>query len=119
MKTISAKVAINLRLVVFITVTYIIAVFFVALTDYLLLKPFNDVVEFSHATNLAVNLSAAAFAGLAIGSFEVFFLKNRFRKRPFGQVLLTKSVFYIVAILSGWCSSNGGLSLCSPSSCSR
>jgi adenylate cyclase len=100
MKTHSAKVAINLRLVVFITVTYIIAVLYVALTDYLLLKPYEDVVTFSHTTNLLVNLAAAIFAGLAIGSFEVFFLKNRFRKRSFGQVLLAKSGFYIAAIFS-------------------
>ncbi|MGB5872430.1 MAG: adenylate/guanylate cyclase domain-containing protein [Bacteroidota bacterium] len=94
----SAKAAINLRLVVFITVTYIIAVLFVTLADYLLLKPFEQFVTFPHTTNLVINLVAAVIAGLAVGSFEVFYLKNRFRKRSFGQVLLIKSGFYIGAI---------------------
>jgi adenylate cyclase len=98
MKSFPAKVAINLRLVVFITVTYIIAVLFVTLADYLLLKPFEKFVTFSHTTNLVINLVAALIAGLAVGSFEVFVLKNRFRRRPFGQVLLIKSGFYIGAI---------------------
>jgi len=100
METISAKIAINLRLVVFITMTYIIGVLYVALTDYLMFKPHEDVVTFSHTMNLIVNLSAAIFAGLAIGSFEVFFLKDRFRKISFGQVLLVKSAFYIFAMFA-------------------
>jgi len=98
MKTHSAKFAINLRLVVFITLTYIIAVLYIELIVYLQFKPYQDVVAVSHSLNLLMNLSAAVFAGLAIGSFEVFYLKERLRKRSFGQVLLVKSAFYIAAV---------------------
>ena len=100
MKTYSARFAINLRRVVFITVTFITAVLYIGLTIYLLFKPYDDLVAFPHASSLIINLSAAVLAGFAIGSFEVFVLKNRFRKRSFGQVLLAKSGFYIVAVFT-------------------
>ncbi|MCF8231409.1 MAG: adenylate/guanylate cyclase domain-containing protein [Bacteroidales bacterium] len=54
---------------------------------------------FSLGRSIFYTLLAATFAGLIVGTIEVFFLKRLFRKRAFFIVVLSKSLFYFLLLV--------------------
>jgi len=55
--------------------------------------------SFNLAKSIFYTFLAATFAGLVVGSLEVFFLKNLFRKRPFFISVMCKSFLYFLLLV--------------------
>lgn len=61
-----------------------------------------DIYKFNYSYNfvriLIIACSAVIFGGFFLAIFEILFFNKLFRKKPFGTVLLVKSIFYISGI---------------------
>lgn len=56
-------------------------------------------LPYSLASSLLYSFIAASLGGFIFGGMEVFYLRNLLRKKPFGIVLLTKSIIYMGMLL--------------------
>ncbi|MCB9220013.1 MAG: adenylate/guanylate cyclase domain-containing protein [Ignavibacteriales bacterium] len=63
-----------------------------------------DIYDLNYKYNLPrvliIAVSVVAVGGTVLAMFEVLFFSKFFRKKPFGMVLLTKSLFYFASIFS-------------------
>lgn len=61
-----------------------------------------DIYKFNYSYNfvriLIIACSAVIFGGFFLAVFEILFFNKLFRKKPFGTVLIVKSIFYISGI---------------------
>jgi adenylate cyclase len=55
--------------------------------------------SYDFGRSIAVTIIAAVIAGLSIGSFEIFYFQNRFRKKSFSYTVFVKSLTYSFAMI--------------------
>ncbi|MGM0567222.1 MAG: adenylate/guanylate cyclase domain-containing protein [Bacteroidota bacterium] len=56
-------------------------------------------IPYNLAQSLLYSFISASLGGFLFGGLELFYLKNAFRKRPFGGVMILKSLIYIVLLI--------------------
>lgn len=117
MKLSPIKLQIRLKRVMILTIAWIIAGIFFNIIEYLLIYPASQIKDIRSLTSevhissydfgrsLVVTIIASIIAGLSIGSFEIFYFQNRFRKKSFSYTVFIKSLVYsftmIVLIIVG------------------
>ena len=84
--------------ILYITVSWILASLYFSFLIYLLFVPYLEQFNINMGYSLTINSLAALFAGLILGSFEMFYFKDRFRKKPFIYTIISKSIFYLVSM---------------------
>jgi len=84
--------------ILYITVSWVLASLYFSFLIYLLFLPYFEQLNISMGPFSIINSLGALFAGLILGSFEIFYFKNRFRKKPFIYTIIYKSVFYLVSM---------------------
>ena len=107
----SIKFQIKLKRVLSLTIAWVIAGIFFSVIEYLIIYPFTQIENYrilTKETNLppydfirsiSVTVIAAIIAGLSIGTFEIFYFQNRFRKKSFSFTVIIKSLVYSFAML--------------------
>jgi adenylate cyclase len=107
----SLKLRIKLKRVLSLTIAWIAAGFFFNIIEYLLVYPASQIYNIRKLTpelhissydfgrSVGVTLIAAVIAGISIGSFEIFYFQNRFRKKSFGYTVFIKSLVYSSAMI--------------------
>jgi adenylate cyclase len=113
----SIKLQIKLKRVLSLTIAWIAAGTFFTVIEYLLIHPAAKIVNIQNLTpevhissynfsrSIFVTIIAAIIAGLSIGTFEIFYFQNRFRKKSFSYTVIIKSLVYtftmILLIITG------------------
>lgn len=107
----SVKLHIKIKRVLSLTIAWIVAGIFFAIIEYLIIYPATQIENFQTLTNevnvppydfgrsISVTIIAAIIAGLSIGTFEIFYFQNRFRKKSFSYTVFIKSLVYSFAML--------------------
>ena len=102
----SIKLHIRIKRVLSLTIAWIAAGIFFTVIEYLLIHPVTQIENIQNLTaevnissydfgrSIAVTIIAAIIAGLSIGTFEIFYFQNRFRKKSFGYTVFIKSLVY-------------------------
>jgi adenylate cyclase len=102
----SIKLHIKLKRVLNLTIAWVAAGIFFTVIEYLLISPASKIDNIRNLTtelhissydfgrSIAVTIIAAVIAGLSIGTFEIFYFQNRFRKKSFSYTVLIKSLVY-------------------------
>ena len=81
--------------VIYITIFWVLVSLYFRFLTYLLFLRSSDPLNRDFVLSLVTNTIAAMFAGLIFGSFEMFYFKDRFRKKTFIHAMLMKSAFYL------------------------
>jgi len=107
----SIKLQIKLKRVLSLTIAWVFAGIFFSVIEYLIIYPFTKIEHYRILTNeanlppydfirsISVTVIAAIIAGLSIGTFEIFYFQNRFRKKSFSYTVIIKSLVYSFAML--------------------
>lgn len=107
----SVKLQIKLKRVLNLTLAWIAAGLFFTIIEYLLIHAASKIVNIQNLTqevsissydfgrSIKVTITAAIIAGLTIGTFEIFYFHNRFRKKSFGYTVFIKSLVYSFAMI--------------------
>ncbi|HEX9740703.1 MAG TPA: adenylate/guanylate cyclase domain-containing protein [Ignavibacteriaceae bacterium] len=94
-----------------LTIAWTAAGIFFTVIEYLLIYPASSIDNIQTLTSevhissydfgrsVAVTIVAAIIAGLSIGSFEIFYFQNRFRKKSFSYTVFIKSLVYSFAMI--------------------
>jgi len=102
----SIKLHIKLKRVLNLTIAWVAAGIFFTIIEYLLVNPAAKIPNIKYLTpdvhissydfwrSVSTTILAAIIAGLSIGTFEIFYFQNRFRKKPFSYTVLVKSLVY-------------------------
>lgn len=102
----SVKLYIKLRRVLSLTLAWIAAGLFFTIIEYLLIYPATrikniqnlttevNILSYDFGRSISVTVIAAIIAGLSIGTFEIFYFQNRFRKKSFSYTVVIKSLVY-------------------------
>ncbi len=107
----SIKLQIKLKQVLNLTIAWIAAGMFFTVIEYLLIHPVSKIANIQNLTtevnissydfgrSILVTIIAALIAGLSIGTFEIFYFQNRFRKKPFSYTIVVKSLVYTFTMI--------------------
>ena len=107
----SIKLQIKLKRVLNLTIAWIVAGIFFAVLEYLFIYPASQIKNIQNLTSeenifsynfgrsVTVIIIAAVIAGLSIGTFEIFYFQNRFRKKSFSYTVFIKSLVYSFAMI--------------------
>ncbi|MGB5895314.1 MAG: adenylate/guanylate cyclase domain-containing protein [Ignavibacteriaceae bacterium] len=107
----SVKFQIKLKRVLNLTLFWIFAGIFFTIIEYLLVYPAAKIENIQHLTpvvhistydfgrSISTTILAAIIAGLSIGTFEIFYFQELFRKKSFGYTVLIKSLIYSFAMV--------------------
>jgi len=107
----SVKLRIKLKRVLNLTLAWVIAGIFFTIIEYLLVYPAAKIENIQHLTpvvhistynfgrSVSETILAAILAGLSIGTFEIFYFQDRFRKKSFGYTVFIKSLIYSFAMV--------------------
>lgn len=102
----SVKFKIKLKRVLVLTVAWIFAGVFFTIIEYLLvfpaaqinniqyLTPVVHISSYNFGRSISETICAAMIAGLTIGTFEIFYFQDRFRKKSFSYTVFIKSLIY-------------------------
>jgi adenylate cyclase len=102
----SVKFKIKLKRVLILTVAWIFAGVFFTIIEYLLVFPAAQINNIQYLTpvvhissydfgrSISETICAAMIAGLTIGTFEIFYFQDRFRKKSFSYTVFIKSLIY-------------------------
>ena len=102
----SVKLKIKLKRVLILTVAWIFAGIFFTIIEYLLVFPAAQIENIQYLTpvvhissydfgrSVSETICAAIIAGLSIGTFEIFYFQDRFRKKSFSYTVFIKSLIY-------------------------
>ena len=85
--------------VIYITIFWMLVSLYFRFLTYLLFLHSSDPLNRDFVLSLVTSTIAAMFAGLIFGSFEMFYFKDRFRKKTFIYSLFVKSIFYFSSTL--------------------
>lgn len=92
----------KLAKILYIAISWVLASLYFSFLIYLLFLPYFEQLNLSMGPFFIINIInslGALFAGLILGSFEMFYFKDRFRKKPFIYTIIIKTVFYLVSML--------------------
>ncbi len=107
----SVKFQIRIKRVLNLTLFWVFAGIFFTLIEYLLVYPAAKIENIQHLTpvvhissynfgrSISETILAAIIAGLSIGTFEIFYFQDRFRKKSFGYTVFIKSLIYSFAMV--------------------
>jgi len=107
----SVKLKIKSKQVLSITIAWISAGIFFTIIEFLLIYPASridniqiltpevHISSYDFGRSVAMTIAAAIIAGLSIGTFEIFYFQNRFRKKSFGYTVFIKSLIYTFAMI--------------------
>ena len=107
----SVKLHIKIKRVLSLTIAWIAAGVFFTVIEYLLISPAAKIDNIQNLTtevhissydfgrSIAVTIIAAIIAGLSIGTFEIFYFQNRFRKKSFSYTVVVKSLVYTFTMI--------------------
>ncbi|MDN5200963.1 adenylate/guanylate cyclase domain-containing protein [Fulvivirgaceae bacterium BMA10] len=94
----------KIRQVIYITIFWWFVAFFFVIHDHLFKESLKGSIfkDYNFWTNLITNLFAVATAGVTGGSIIVFFLKDRFKRRPlwFGIVVNTITFILLISVVT-------------------
>jgi adenylate cyclase len=102
----SVKLYIKLRRVLSLTLAWIASGIFFTMIEYLIIYPATrikniqnlttevNIISYDFGRSITVTVIAAIIAGLSIGTFEIFYFQNRFRKKSFSYTVVIKSLVY-------------------------
>ena len=108
----SVKFKLKLKRVLILTVAWICAGVFFTIIEYLLVFPAAKIENIQYLTpvvhissydfgrSVSETICAAMIAGLSIGTFEIFYFQDRFRKKSFSYTVLIKSLIYSFTMVS-------------------
>jgi class 3 adenylate cyclase len=107
----SIKLHFKFKRILNLTIAWAAAGIFFTVIEYLLIYPASSIDNIQTLTSevhissydfgrsVAVTIVAAIIAGLSIGSFEIFYFQNRFRKKSFSYTVFIKSLVYSFAMI--------------------
>ena len=107
----SAKTKIKFRKVFYLTVSWVGAGILFTVLEYLLISPaaeIENIMELTPAVHIysydflrsiSEMVSAAIIAGLTIGTLDICYFQERFRKKSFGYTLFVKSLVYSFTLI--------------------
>jgi class 3 adenylate cyclase len=107
----SIKLHFKFKRILNLTIAWTAAGIFFTVIEYLLIYPASSIDNIQTLTSevhissydfgrsVAVTIVAAIIAGLSIGSFEIFYFQNRFRKKSFSYTVFIKSLVYSFAMI--------------------
>ena len=107
----SVKLKIKLKRVLNLTIAWIFAGIFFTVIEYLLIYPAAKIENIQYLTpvvhissydfgrSVSETILAALIAGLSIGTFEIFYFQDHFRKKSFGYTVFIKSLIYSTAMI--------------------
>ncbi len=95
MKINSAVFKLKFTKVLYIAAFWIFVSLYLRFITYLLFLRSSDPFNRDFTLSLVTNTLAALIAGLIFGTFEMFYFKDRFRKKTFIYAMLMKSAFYL------------------------
>jgi adenylate cyclase len=107
----SVKLHIKLKGVLNLTFAWILAGIFFTLIEYLLIHPASQIDNIKYLTpdihissydfgrSISETILAALIAGLSIGTFEIFYFQDHFRKKSFSYTVFIKSLIYSFAMV--------------------
>ena len=107
----SVKLRMKLKRILNLTIAWVIAGIFFTVIEYLLVYPAAKIENIQHLTpvvhissydfgrSISETILAAIIAGLSIGTFEIFYFQDRFRKKSFGYTVFIKSLIYSFAMV--------------------
>ena len=108
----SAKAKIKFKKVFYLTLSWVGAGILFTVLEYLLISPaaeIENIMELTPAVHIysydflrsiSEMISAAIIAGLTIGTLDIWYFQERFRKKPFGYTLFVKSLLYSFTLVS-------------------
>lgn len=99
MKINSAIFKLKFTKVLYIAAFWIFVSLYFRFITYLLFLRTSDPLNRDFTLSIVTNALAALFAGLIFGTFEMFYFKDRFRKKTFIYAMLMKSAFYLSGIV--------------------
>jgi len=99
MKINTAIFKIKFTKVIYITIFWVLVSLYFRFITYLLFLRSSDPLDRDFALSIVTNILAALIAGLIFGTFEMFYFKDRFRKKTFIYAMFMKSVFYLLGII--------------------
>ena len=107
----SVKFQIKIKRVLNLTLFWVFAGIFFTVIEYLLVYPAAKIENIQHLTpvvhissydfarSVSETVLAAIIAGLSIGTFEIFFFQELFRKKSFSYTVFIKSLIYSFAMV--------------------
>lgn len=107
----SVKFQIKIKRVLNLTLFWVFAGIFFTVIEYLLVYPAAEIEDIQHLTpvvhistydfgrSISETVLAAIIAGLSIGTFEIFYFQELFRKKSFGYTVFIKSLIYSFAMV--------------------
>ncbi|MFC2084182.1 adenylate/guanylate cyclase domain-containing protein [Bacteroidota bacterium] len=107
----SVKHKIKFKRLLNLIVAWVVAGIFFTIIEYCLLNPAAEIENIQNLTtavhifsydfgrSLLTTILAAIIAGLSIGTFEIYYFQEYFRKKSFGFTVLVKSLVYSIVIV--------------------
>ncbi len=107
----SVKLHIKIKRVLSLTIAWVAAGIFFTIIEYLLVNPAAKIPNIKYLTpdvhissydfwrSVLTTILAVIIAGLSIGTFEIFYFQDRFRKKSFSYTVFIKSVTYSFAMI--------------------
>jgi adenylate cyclase len=107
----SVKFQIKIKRVLNLTLFWVFAGIFFTVIEYLLVYPAAKIENIQHLTpvvhissydfgrSISETILAAIIAGLSIGTFEIFYFQELFRKKSFSYTVFIKSLIYSFAMV--------------------
>jgi len=107
----SVKFQIKIKRVLNLTLFWVFAGIFFTVIEYLLVYPAAKIENIQHLTpvvhistydfgrSISETVLAAIIAGLSIGTFEIFYFQELFRKKSFSYTVFIKSLIYSFAMV--------------------
>ena len=96
----------------YLTLAGIASGIFFTIIEYLIIYPATrikniqnltaevNIISYDFGRSITVTVIAAIIAGLSIGTFEIFYFQNRFRKKSFSYTVVIKSLVYSFTMIS-------------------
>jgi adenylate cyclase len=95
-----AKLRIQAVKVLLITLAWNLAGLYFTISEYFILLTVPNAHEnYSFGVSLLTALVTVTLGGLFIGSVEIFYFTDRFRKRTFAYTFFVKSIFYFISLV--------------------
>jgi len=99
-RTSKVKLSIKLRKLLYVASGWALVGVFLSLVEYLIVSGNSLSNEsFDLSRELWRNLMMVGIGTLTVGALEVFYFKDRFRKKPFGAAILLRSGYYTLSII--------------------